>query len=136
MKEFHWQMHAADYCNNLRLPANKQPEATDQQTQATDHLACVYVGPSPQILTLPPPGPPLTVEVFSQLPQQLHKITTPVQNGDEDGLTVGGTPWASDSDSEFKGSSVSGSSELSSCYDSVASEELDLYDSKVTKCVC
>ena len=63
-------------------------------------------------------------------------MTTPVQNGDEDGLIVGGTPWANDSNSEFEGSSVSGSLELSSCYDSAASEELDLYDSKVAKCVC
>ena len=96
----------------------------------------MYVGPSPQILTHPPPRPPLTVEVFSWPPQQLHKMTTPVQNGDEDGLTVEGTPWTNDSDSEFKGSLVSGSSELSSRYDSVASEELNLYGSKVAKCIC
>ena len=63
-------------------------------------------------------------------------MTTSVQNGDKDGLTVGGTPWANDSDSEFEGSSVSGRSGLSLCYDSAASEELDLYSSKVAKCIC
>ena len=36
MKEFYWQIHAANYCNNLKLPANQQTQATDQQAQATN----------------------------------------------------------------------------------------------------
>ena len=63
-------------------------------------------------------------------------MTTPMQNGNENGFTIRGGLWSNNSGSEFEGSSESGSSESSSGYDSVASKELHLYDSRVAKCVC
>ena len=88
------------------------------------------VGPSPQILALPPPlRSPL--KSFSLPPRQLHKMTTRRQKRDKRGLRVGGDPWSDDSDSEFETSLLS-----SSGYESMVSEELNLYDSRVAKCVC
>ena len=58
-------------------------------------------------------------------------MTTRRQKRDKRGLRVGGDPWSDDSGSEFETSSLS-----SSGYESMVSEELNLYDSRVAKCVC